>query len=335
MRPTLAIIFSIFGVVGQLCEVVHAATTETFSARFRNHTETMAPQILLIANTSEFRAMTVSFRSLEQQHAPIVALHSSASNSGQWRTLAKDLEGRFSVHAFDLPGYGHTPLPVDTSHVGASVSADGVIAEIEHLGRAVHLVGHSNGGGIAMKVAQMRPDLVKSLTLYEPATFHFLKTGTEAERRLFCEIQQVAGMVTASAADGAAAAGMQHFLDFWNGAGFWNTLPDPARQKFTAMIASVMTDFAIGFAETWTLRDLSALEIPTLVMTGLESPEITQHVSLAIAKALPSARIALLPELGHMAPVFQPDWVNSRILEHVVGVERPVVNCSWPQQAAA
>ena len=267
--------------------------------------------------------------------APIVALHSSASNSGQWTRLEAEVEGRFDIFAYDLPGYGRAPLTRDDQRQGAACSAAPVICEIEKIGCPVHLVGHSNGGGIAIKVALMRPELVKSLTLYEPATFHFLKDGSSTDQRLFRQIRRISEVLAETAADNNAPAGMQHFLDFWNGEGFWERLPVAARQKFTDAMASTMADFAHGFAETWDLADLVKLEMPTLVMTGLESPEITQHVAIAIAKALPNARIALLPELGHLAPIFQPEWVNSRIFEHVAHAERPAPTCSWPSQAAA
>ncbi|WP_299951119.1 alpha/beta hydrolase [uncultured Ruegeria sp.] len=279
--------------------------------------------------------MTISFRSTEANNAPIVALHSSASSGAQWNQLMDDLEGRFDVHAFDLPGYGRAPLVGDHTQTGAAISAASVIKKIEKLGRAVHLVGHSNGGGIAIKIALMRPDLVKSLTVYEPAAFHFLNHGNNKGRRLFQQIKLLSGQVTAAAAEGDAPAGMRHFLDFWNGDGFWDNLPVKARQKFAGLISSVMSDFANGFAESWTLKDLSDLTMPALVMTGLESPGIAQHVAVAIAKALPNARIALLPELGHMAPIFQPEWVNSRIFEHVANAERPTVDFSWPHVEAA
>jgi pimeloyl-ACP methyl ester carboxylesterase len=279
--------------------------------------------------------MTFSPRAFEHSNAPIVALHSSASSSGQWNQLVADLEGRFDVFAFDLPGYGRAPLVVDTAATGAARTAAPVIAEIEKFDRPVHLVGHSNGGGIAIKVALMRPDLVKSLTVYEPATFHILDKGEAVERRLFQQVQCLSGLVTTAAATDEAAAGMAQFLDFWNSAGFWDNLPTATQQRFTGLITSVMSDFANGFAETWQLADLSRLTMPCLVLTGMDSPEITQHVSLAVAQAIPDARIALLPELGHMAPIFQPEWVNTRIFEHVANSERPSIPINWPTQAAA
>lgn len=242
--------------------------------------------------------MDTQFRASEHANAPIVSLHSSASSSGQWKQLASDIESRFAVHAFDLPGYGRDPLKSDLSQNGAAVCANPVIQKIEELGNAVHLVGHSYGGGVAIKVALMRPDLVKSLTIYEPAAFHFLKTGDAVSQRLFQQIQFVSGMITAEAASDSAALGMKRFLNFWNGDGFWKSLPTPAKQRFAGMITSVMADFANGFAETWKLQDLSELHMPSLVMTGLESPEVTQRVAIAVANALPNSRIALCLNLG-------------------------------------
>ncbi|WP_300070254.1 alpha/beta hydrolase [uncultured Ruegeria sp.] len=279
--------------------------------------------------------MTFSSRPIEHSNAPIVALHSSVSNSGQWSQLKADFDGRFDVYAFDLPGCGRAPLTGDASLNGAACSAAPVIREIEKFGRAVHLVGHSNGGGVAIKVALTRPDLVKSLALYEPATFHFLENGDSTDKSLFQQIQKVAALVTAAAEDDDTSAGLERFLDFWNGAGFWDRLLLASKQTFAGAISSIRADFANGFAETWELADLSILKMPVLVMTGLESPELTQRVAVAIAKALPAARIALLPELGHMAPIFQPEWVNSRIFEHVASAERPTATCSWPSLVAA
>ena len=279
--------------------------------------------------------MTFSHNVTEHSNAPVVALHSSASNSGQWNQLKSDLEARFDVFAYDLPGYGSAALIRDDTQTGAATSAVPVIAEIEKFARPVHLVGHSNGGAVAIKVALMRPDLVKSLTLFEPAAFHILARGKQYETHLFQHIRQLSDAVTGAAVQGNAGAGMQEFLDFWNGAGFWNSLPASRQARFARLIPAVMADFANGLAETWELAELATLTMPCLVMTGLESPEVAHHTSLAIAKAIPGAHIALLPELGHMAPIFQPEWVNTRIFAHVASAERPVANCSWPNQEAA
>lgn len=267
--------------------------------------------------------------------APVVALHSSASSSIQWKHLAGELDGRFMLSAPDLPGYGASQDVAADSAQGVSTAAGLVIEHIAEFGQPVHLVGHSNGAGVAIKVALTRPDLIKSLTIYEPASFQFLKTGGETDRAFHDEITAVRDAVEKGLQARDDDLGMEGFIDFWNGKGCWASMPEHSQSKLAALAPSILSDFACGFAETWTLQDLQALPMPTLVLMGLESPELAQHVAAEVAAAIPQARLAMLPGLGHMAPVFEPEWVDPRICEHIVGAERPMANCYWPERSAA
>ncbi|MCY6383579.1 alpha/beta fold hydrolase [Hoeflea prorocentri] len=278
--------------------------------------------------------MTVRLSSPAHANAPIVALHSSASSGAQWSSLGEDLHGRFDVMAPDLPGYGAPSLD-DAGSAGTQPIAERIVRQVETFGVPVHLVGHSFGATVALKIALMRPDLIKSLTLYEPAAFHFLQWGGEEELRLGTTIKAVRDALAAHVAEGAPEAGMRAFIDFWNGAGAFDSFGSKTQERFAAMAGSILDDFACGFSESWTLEDLSALKMPTLMMMGMESPAIAQHVAIEIAGAIRDARLAMLPGLGHMAPVFEPGWVNPRIFEHIAGTERPVANCYWPERSAA
>ena len=68
----------------------------------------------------------------------------------------------------DLPGFAHSPLPLD-----GDLSLDGMAAAVAEVARTatrpVHLVGNSLGGTIAVRVAAEHPELVASLTLVAPA----------------------------------------------------------------------------------------------------------------------------------------------------------------------
>ncbi|MEM9104120.1 MAG: alpha/beta hydrolase [Pseudomonadota bacterium] len=279
--------------------------------------------------------MTVHTRQAGLFSAPVVALHSSASSSIQWKHLAGELDGRFILTAPDLPGYGVANDVTRDSVKGVATAAGMVIEHIAEFGQPIHLVGHSNGAAVAIKVALMRPDLVKSLTIYEPASFQFLKSGNETDQAFHEEILAVSDAVAKGLDAGQDDQGMEGFIDFWNGPGCWEAMPEYSQTKLAALAPSIVSDFACGFAETWTLDDLRTLSMPTLVLMGLESPEIAQHVAAEVAAAIPQARLAMLPGLGHMAPVFEPEWVDPRICEHIVGVERPMANCYWPERSAA
>ena len=278
--------------------------------------------------------MTVHTRHTGIFSAPVVALHSSASNSIQWKHLAGELDGRFTLSAPDLPGYGSSDGVAVNSASGVATAAGLVIEHLTEFGQAIHLVGHSHGAGVAIKVALMRPDLIKSLTLYEPASFHVLETGSATDRVFHDEICAVRDAVQKGFEAGDADHGMAGFIDFWNGDGVWTSMPVHSQARLAAMVPAILSDFACAFAETWTFEDLAGLAMPTLVLMGMDSPEIAQHVSAAIAAAIPQARLAMLPGLGHMAPMFEPEWVDPRICEHVVGAERPTTNCYWPARSA-
>lgn len=278
--------------------------------------------------------MTFTMRN-DRENAPVLALHSSASNGGQWNRLSSDLDGRFRVHAPNLPGYGPDSLTPAPSETGLAAAAMPVIAEILALQQPVHLLGHSNGAGIALKVAMLRPDLIKSLTLYEPATFHLLRDGSRVDKGLFAGIEEIADALAAGSESGNPEPGMRAFLDFWNGAGTWKQLPEKAKQKYGRLANQVVEDFSRALAEDWDLGQLHGLDMPTLLLMGLDSPEIAQRVATLVHQAIPVSDLALLPGLGHMAPITDPEWVNLRIVHHIAKAERAAMDCRWPLQTAA
>jgi len=279
--------------------------------------------------------MTIDIKLYQTPNAPVVALHSSASSGAQWKHLVNDMAGRFDVYTPNLPGCGVECLSLDASKNGVAAIAGPVIEQIEKLNHPVHLIGHSNGAGIALKVALMRPDLIKSLTLYEPGAFHLLQNGTGEDRKMFEEIKQISETLNATSASQRPELGMKEFIDFWNCEGTWDQLPENGQQRFSKLATSVIADFARIFSETWDLEELRNLDMPTLVLMGMDSPQVAQRVSMLIANTIPGAQLALLPGLGHMAPIFAPKWVNPRILNHIANAERPAMNCLWPLQVAA
>ncbi len=266
--------------------------------------------------------------------APIVALHSSASDRRQWSGLVSDLCDRHDVFTFNLPGYGQD-LTRCSAFKGMAAVAEPILQEILKLGEAVHLVGHSFGGAVALKIALMRPDLVESLTLYEPVAFHILRGRGEEDTELLAGLKQVEESLRAAGPDGRDGPGIKPFIDFWNGDGAWDRMSETLRERLASMAAAVLADFDSCFSEDWRLEDLGALELPTQILMGMESPEIAQRTATLIFGQVPDAELVMLPGLGHMAPIHAPDWVNPRIKQHIARVERCAEHFAWPQSHAA
>src|SRR3546814_9724822 len=95
-----------------------------------------------------------------------------------------------------------------------------------------HLVGHSYGGAVALKIALTRPQRVLSLTLIEPVVFHLLPlAGDDEDMRLYRTILGVRDRLRGAVAAGWPAHGMATFVDFWNGAGTWDAADAEQRQR--------------------------------------------------------------------------------------------------------
>lgn len=108
--------------------------------------------------------------------SPVVLLHGLGRTAQVWNhvvELLRPLDVR--IVAFDLLGFGASPKPTWMEY-NADDHANAVIASLEKLKltEPVVLVGHSMGCLVAIRVARLRPDLVRHLIIYEMPLHHGL-----------------------------------------------------------------------------------------------------------------------------------------------------------------
>jgi pimeloyl-ACP methyl ester carboxylesterase len=94
---------------------------------------------------------------------PAYLVHGVPDSPALWEPL-RSLLGRTDVVTPTLPGFGTTPLPVG---FGATCDeyVDWLVADIERLGSPVDLVGHDWGSILSLRIASVRPDLVRTLAV--------------------------------------------------------------------------------------------------------------------------------------------------------------------------
>lgn len=100
---------------------------------------------------------------------PVVLLHGIGRSGQVWQHVVKLLLPLGAqVVAFDLLGFGDSPKPTWSAY-NIDDHAQAVITNIDKLklNEPTVLVGHSMGCLVAVRVARLRPDLVKHLVLYE------------------------------------------------------------------------------------------------------------------------------------------------------------------------
>ncbi len=98
-----------------------------------------------------------------------VFVHGLGGSARNWTDLMYLLSPVVGGIAPDLPGFGRSPMPVDRDYSQAA-HAQAVIRLIEdRCDGPVDLFGNSMGGAISIRIAALRPDLVRSLVLVSPA----------------------------------------------------------------------------------------------------------------------------------------------------------------------
>ena len=100
----------------------------------------------------------------------LVLVHGLGSAGNIWKSLIPDLIRDFQVFAVDLPGHGNSPLIEDEEHSPRRLAE----LLIDHLHKdygisELHVAGNSLGGWIALEMAGVAPDRVKSVTALAPA----------------------------------------------------------------------------------------------------------------------------------------------------------------------
>ena len=248
-----------------------------------------------------------------------VLLHSSAGSGAQWRSLSTQLADRFAVLAPDLYGYGASePWPGRA----AMTLADEVAPLETLLARRpgpVHLVGHSYGGAVALRLALQSPARLRSLTLIEPVAFHLLRGGDAAQRALYAEVGALADGVAGALGSGAYWCAMERFVDYWNGAGAFNQMPLDRRRDLSRRIGSVALNFTAVMAEPVARAAYRQIRVPTLLLAGAASPPTTRRIVALLAQTLPHARKQVVGGAGHMLPLTHRGAVEAAITEHLTG----------------
>jgi pimeloyl-ACP methyl ester carboxylesterase len=99
---------------------------------------------------------------------PVVLLHGLSASSRWWVRNIPALAERYRVYMLDLPGFGI--MRRFRRRFILDELSPGIVAWMDALGiKQAHLIGHSMGGYICLRIAARHPGRIKRLVLVSPA----------------------------------------------------------------------------------------------------------------------------------------------------------------------
>lgn len=256
----------------------------------------------------------INWQRMGQGRREALLLHCSLAHSGAWRGVGKGLGDELSMLALDLPGHGQSgDWDPARDYTEQAVAATLALLQRETQG-PVDLIGHSFGAVIALRVAQLAPDHVRSLTLIEPVLF--------AATRGQPVFDQLDGFMNGEfaaafhAGDRIEAAKLFHGL--WGGGTPWERLPVVLRDDMAARIHLIVACAPVTGEDIYQQAAECALErlgMSCLLIEGADSPPIISAIHDAFAARLPDVSRAVIEGAGHMAPISHPQQVAAEIRE--------------------
>ena len=250
----------------------------------------------------------------DKTRATVICLHSSMSHGGQWRALVNRLETDFDVITPNLLGYSGANDCFEQLSLEDEVAA--VMRQIGDSDAPLHLVGHSFGGAVALRLASMYRERIASLTVYEPVWFSLLfDNGPDNDELLEIDrIQKLLG----SASHFGQMRGAQDFINYWAGGDGWSHLPIDAQERLASLSKKVAAEFGALLAAGPATQELANLHLPVKLLCGTNTRDSARRISELLAEILPGVEYHRMDGLAHMAPVTNADDVNPLIVDHIL-----------------
>ena len=194
------------------------------------------------------------------------------------------LESDFAVYAVHRRGRGNSG---DTPHYALAREAEDVAAVVDGIGGKVHVFGHSYGANCALEGALLT-DTIATLILYEPGVeFPYPPGLIETLEELIKQGRDEEALVTALTHSGLGKAE----LEMLKSSPTWrerialaHTVPREARGDEHYRVDS---------------ERLRKVTVPTLLLTGSETPPEYRKGIDQLKVALPNSELRILEGHGH------------------------------------
>jgi pimeloyl-ACP methyl ester carboxylesterase len=225
--------------------------------------------------------------------SPVALIHGLSGSSRWWSRNVDALAAKHLVAAVDLTGFGRNrryavlpEIPPSFREVAALLAR-----WLETFGEPVHVIGHSMGGQLAIRVAAERPDLVRSLILVNSAGMPFHVDPRPHVRTLP--------------------------RPPYGGPGIARVLVPDFLRAGPASVAVAGTRVILGDMRPM----MHAIRAPVLLVWGEGDPIVPLYYGEAMQREIAGSRLVVIPHAAHVAMWDAPEEFNRIALSFLEEVE--------------
>ena len=243
---------------------------------------------------------------LHGEGAPLALAHGSWVDAVGWAFVIPKLAESFQVMIYDRRGHSRSERPDGQGSVHEDAEDLGALLEALELAPA-HVVTHSSGGNIALRLAAKRPELFRSLCAHQPPLWDLLETPEDQQlHEQGARTEDAVGELIAAGDD---EGGARYFSEEIFGAGSWETaLPAEIKTIFVENAPTLLDELRDPDFRGADLAALGELQFPVLLTTASETSGDYARVIERLMEAMPQAALhtfdgaAPVPQLSMAEP---------------------------------
>lgn len=250
---------------------------------------------------------------------PVVFIHGGLMDYREWQPTIRYLPAGYRSIAYSRRYNYPNDNPLLPDH-SALVEADDVAALISHLKlKSAHIVGVSYGGLTALHLASNYPNLVRSVTVAEPALLAWLREipdGRDALNDFMQHMWQPAGDAFRA---GESDRALRVTVDYFAGAvGAYDQIPVDFKTALHANLKEweALTTSRSAFAAV-SRSEIQRLRVPVMILTGEKTKPIFKLITAELAQVTPDAVHIVIPGGTHDMCSEQPQACATAINQFI------------------
>ncbi|MEH7384447.1 alpha/beta fold hydrolase [Bacillus sp. JJ1521] len=248
---------------------------------------------------------------------PLIFIHGVGLDHQMWEKQVKGLSQHYRVICYDMLGHGgseHPPGPYSLSHYVGQLAG-----LMQHLGlKESHVVGFSMGGMVAQAFALEFPEKIQTLTI-----LNAVANRTDEQRKaILLRVEEV----KKSGAQSTIETAIQRWFNpefLVNNESVVNQIRTRLQTNNPHSYLAAYTLFATADQELW--PKLTTIKLPTLIITGEHDVGSTPEMSMSMHQQIEHSELLIFPNMKHMLPAEDADYLNKEIEKFIKKNAVPVV----------